>query len=102
MAQQPGGLVVHPGVVHRAGELRQQDGAASHADPRQPHRGLRVRLLLRQGVLRLHETDALPRVHAHSLRPLPAKEAGHSVIALLAGLNFFTFLWRPPLKKDIL
>ena len=85
--------MVHPGVVHRAGELRHQDGAASHADPRQPHRGLRVCLLLRQGVLRLHETNALPRVHAHSLRPLPAKEAGHSVIALSAGLNFVNFFF---------
>ena len=77
LAQQPGRFVVHPGVVHRAGELRHQDGAASYADPRQPHRGLRVRLLLRQRVHRLHETDALPRIHAHSLCPLQAEETGH-------------------------
>ena len=40
MAQQPGRLVVHPGAVHRARELRHQDGAAAHADPRQPNRGV--------------------------------------------------------------
>ena len=81
VAEPPGRVVVHPSTVHCPGELWHQDGAPAHADPCQPHCGLRVRLLFRPRVQRLHEADALPGVHADTPRALSPQEAGHSVTA---------------------
>ena len=78
LEEPPRGDLVHTGAVYRHRELRYQDGAGTHANPGQQDRGVRVRILYRRRVQREIQTNALYRVHAHSLRSLPAKETGHS------------------------